>query len=102
MPDKHALIGRTRCRCRRGLDKTQASFAFAAATEEESEAPRALDRPLTRGRASIPRLVHQAVLRDPRHHPAKFFADLFDLVLGGTAAQCLEARLPGRVLEHPF
>src|ERR1700730_3589221 len=32
---QHALIGRTRCRCRRGLDKTRASFALAAATEEE-------------------------------------------------------------------
>src|SRR5206468_3182133 len=35
---------------------------------------------------SVLRLVHQAVLLDPRHHRAQLLADLFDRVLGRQAA----------------
>src|SRR5437762_9185192 len=51
---------------------------------------------------SVLALVDQCVLLDPRHHRAQPLADLLDRVLGGAAAQCLEARLAGGVFQHPF
>src|SRR5260221_5807737 len=50
---------------------------------------------------SVLRLVDQLVGGDPRHHRAQPFADLLDVVFGGTPAHGLEAGLTGSVLEHP-
>src|SRR5260370_3811023 len=96
-----ALIGRPRCRGRRRPDKTQASFASAAATEEEVRR-HGHSTGASHGRVLVPGFVDEAIFGDPRHHGAQLLADLFDLVLCGTAAQRLEAGLSGVVFEHPF
>src|SRR5213592_3386305 len=47
----------------------------------------------------IPRLVHQLVLLDPRHHFPQFAADLLDRVLGGHAPSRQHRRRAGTILE---
>src|SRR5258708_39931782 len=59
-------------------------------------------RDRTGARGSVLALVDQGVLLDPRHHRAQLLADLLDRVLGGAAAQCLEAWLAAGVFAHPF
>src|SRR5947208_2484736 len=47
----------------------------------------------------IPRLVHQLVLLDPRHHFPQFAADLLDRVLGGHAPSRQHRRRAGAILQ---
>src|SRR5262249_30299689 len=51
--------------------------------------------------ASVPALVHQRALLDPRHHVAQLGADLLGRVLGELGARRLERGLVDPVLQHP-
>src|SRR5438477_9235381 len=48
---------------------------------------------------SVPGLVDQLVLLDPRHHRAQLLADHLDLVFGHQPAARLQRRRAGAVLE---
>src|SRR5690242_155397 len=51
--------------------------------------------------ASVPALVHQRALLDPRHHLAQLGADLLGRMLGELGARRLERGLVHPVLQHP-
>src|SRR5262249_36868407 len=50
---------------------------------------------------SIPALVHQGPLLDPRHHGAQLLTDVFDRVRRHLGTHRLERRLVHPVLQHP-
>src|SRR3954466_12707117 len=74
--------------------------------EEQQDDSEHEDEPAVGPRAhcrlnSVPRLIHQRLLLDPRHHAAQALADLLDRVLGELGARRLERGLVDAVLEHP-